>query len=499
MAKQIIDKATGFIKRNEIILEIPTSEIMQNPENRHGLGYDPMHVESLAGAMSQNGWLAGQSLLVTAIDPAQNGGKKWLLIEGNHRFPAAELAGLDTVPCRIREGGNEIQNYVNSIESNNCKGLSRLERMYHVHKMIDIFRKPAESVTHLFSGDPAAKSSQVSAALAFVRRCPAWLDVAVREGKISVTEAEKLVADNSKGRGKKAVCEISDEIKTQIESRNAETGTWKSIKPAKVKTAEELAAERLAIETRANEIAQQKIAADEEKAAKAQKAKDAKTASDKLAIDLANKTKEQDQEFVKQVADLLSLSADDDTDTAKDAFEALFDESFNGLAKTYGTVRVKNEIDRQNEARKNGASEGNANSGIVTPSDIAAQLDASGASENTPGQTESTSKPLTEEEKAKILANPTVNESITVKTGTQKNPDESHGKSVSIKRVGARFNAIVNALNAIKLPADSDAGTVSKFIDDHCFISPTGEACLRLSLGHATQRFIITLGSDMVN
>lgn len=490
MAKQLLDKATGFVRLNVKILMILLSDIMENPENREGLGIDEEHKEFLRNSMATNGWTEGP-ITVVAIDPAQNGGKKYMVKKGNHRFFAATEAGLTEIPCIIQGEMNEWQARKGEFDSNIQKGVSRLEKILFVGEAVDIRKKGNKELTYLFSGDDAAKSSQVSSALAFYRRCPDWLLASIKAGKIAVTEAEKLVKTHIKKTGGT----IPDEIKAEIEARTAESGSWRSLKTPKALTPEEVAAQALAIEKRAEELAAQKLAQAEEKALAEQKKRDAQAESDKALIAQTEAEKTAQAEMVKEVADFLAMDCEGESEADLEAFEALQTTEELRLTEKYGD-KFKAEATRQLEARTKGAQEGSVIP-PTTPASLASEFNAAGAKEPTPGEVESApAKPLTDEQRAAILAQPSINESITSKT--QNNPaNDAHGKSIRLKTLHARVSALSVAL--AKLIPANEVGAVSEFADKHCLVGADGHAYVRVSLGHPTVRFLVDLGSDMVN
>lgn len=81
-------------------IEIPCQQIMPGKRLRE---IDPAWVEVLAGSIAELGLL--EPILVRPHFAATEESPLYLLVAGAHRLEAAQMAGLETVPCHVSEMG----------------------------------------------------------------------------------------------------------------------------------------------------------------------------------------------------------------------------------------------------------------------------------------------------------------------------------------------------------------------------------------------------------
>lgn len=476
------DIVTGLLENPALVrttacfkqVMLPVDSIQVNEENRGGVPFDWDYIENkLVPDMIQNGWKAGSILEVENLTKGA-----YLCWSGNNRLLAARKAGFLSVPCIILPQMSKTDRLVFGWKANEVKRNSPVETALIVGSLAKEGNKPGDIANLMFAGSKGG-ASQVSQHLAFVKSCPAWLLEAVKSERVAFATAKDLIPLFT-GADKDSEATIAK--RNEIES--SPSGSLVGIKIVKEARENKAKIAREQVEKAAKATKDAEIAANKEKADKEKAEAIANALSDKVQL-------EKHSALVKDVSELLALpQGEDSQDEAFDAMETL-------IIATHGEQSYKNEAKRQLDAKSLGATQGN----IVpptTPSDIAATLDKQGASESTPGTIEGTSKPLTEAEKAAILANPTVNE-VNSKTGTQANPEQQVTKSVSMLKGVKRITALQNALNALIATIPTDTATHGIWLDRNCRIGLDGHAYLTLSLGHATQRFSLDLGQDMTN
>lgn len=94
--------------REQQLLELPPETIHPNPYQPRRV-FDPEELETLAASLRQYGVL--QPLTV------RQGPEGWELIAGERRLRAALLAGLETVPCLVRESSEDVSALLALVEN----------------------------------------------------------------------------------------------------------------------------------------------------------------------------------------------------------------------------------------------------------------------------------------------------------------------------------------------------------------------------------------------
>lgn len=118
--------------------ELPISAIARNPyQPRHTV--EARHLEELAASISEHGVL--QPLLVSR---AASG---WVLIAGERRLRAAEMAGLDRVPVVVRSANEREQLALALVENTQRADLNALEEATAFRQLIDEFGLTQEEVS----------------------------------------------------------------------------------------------------------------------------------------------------------------------------------------------------------------------------------------------------------------------------------------------------------------------------------------------------------------
>lgn len=452
-------------------LMIACENISINEENRGGVGIDPIRVNDYSADMKENGWKAGSILEVESLGKGQ-----YLCWSGNHRLLAARKAGFLSVPCIILPVMSKTDRLVFGWKSNEVKRNSPIETALLVANLTKEGNKPGQIAGLMFAGKTGGPS-QVSQYMSFVKSCPAWLCEAVKTDRVSYKTAQDLIPLFAGSETPELA-----EKRAQIES--TEPGqTWIAVSIVKEARDKKAQAAREQVE-KVNKAAKEKESKEsKEKTELEKKAAVEAALSDKLA-------QEKHAALVKDVSELLALpTGEDSQDEAFDAMEKL-------VISTHGEQSYKNEAKRQLDAKSAASQQGGSLVPASTPPDIKIILDQTGSKEQTPGQIESASATLTPEQKAALLLQPSINEGVTIKTG-QANPQQEHPKSISIKLIRQRAVAISTAF-AKTLP-NNEVGAISEWVSNHCTIGADGHAYARVNLGHATVRFLVDLGSDMVS
>lgn len=107
---------------------------------------DPGSLEELAASIKAQGVM--QPIMVRPVGPAQ-----YEIIAGERRWRAAQIAGLDRVPCLVREIADEAALAMSLIENIQREDLNPLEEAGGIQRLIDEF-----SMTHQQAADAVGRS-----------------------------------------------------------------------------------------------------------------------------------------------------------------------------------------------------------------------------------------------------------------------------------------------------------------------------------------------------
>ena len=110
------------------VISLPVTKIIPNPAQPRKI-FSDASLESLADSISRHGIL--QPLLVRGC------GAFYQLIAGERRYRAAIIAGLDTVPCIIKESDSSTSAELAIIENLQREDLNMFEEAEAIQKLID--------------------------------------------------------------------------------------------------------------------------------------------------------------------------------------------------------------------------------------------------------------------------------------------------------------------------------------------------------------------------
>jgi ParB family chromosome partitioning protein len=93
-------------------VDVPVASVRPNP-GQPRRWFDPVKLEELAASIKAAGLLQPLS-----VRPDPEGITDWLLIAGERRWRAAQLAGVETLPARVLDGLGHIDAYVLAVAEN---------------------------------------------------------------------------------------------------------------------------------------------------------------------------------------------------------------------------------------------------------------------------------------------------------------------------------------------------------------------------------------------
>ena len=115
-----------------MIEKIKTGKIHTDPAYQPREGLDEGHVESLAISMKSQGYKEKYPLVV---EPQADGTFK--VVEGHHRFAAAQKCGLTEIPCFVEKYRNEVDRNLDALSSNLGLPMKPMEEIALAARCID--------------------------------------------------------------------------------------------------------------------------------------------------------------------------------------------------------------------------------------------------------------------------------------------------------------------------------------------------------------------------
>jgi ParB family chromosome partitioning protein len=126
-------------ERESGVFEAPVERVIANPRQPR-VQVDDLELQGLAGSIREHGIL--QPLVVT-YDPSSD---LYVLIAGERRLRAAQLAGLESVPVLIRQASEQQRLELALIENVQRADLTPLETAQAYHYLIEEFGLTHEDV-----------------------------------------------------------------------------------------------------------------------------------------------------------------------------------------------------------------------------------------------------------------------------------------------------------------------------------------------------------------
>lgn len=188
-------------ERESGILEAPPEKIIPNPRQPR-VQMDETELQGLADSIREHGILQP---LVVSHDPQSD---RYVLIAGERRLRAAQLAGLETVPIMIRQASEQQRLELALIENVQRADLSPLETAQAYHYLIDEF-----GLTHEEVASRVGKSRESVTNTLRLVKLPAEIKQGLANGEISEGHARALLGLEA---GPQAMLEV---YQTVIRSR----------------------------------------------------------------------------------------------------------------------------------------------------------------------------------------------------------------------------------------------------------------------------------------
>ncbi|MBR1607267.1 MAG: ParB/RepB/Spo0J family partition protein [Clostridia bacterium] len=158
--------------------EISLSDIDPNPDQPRRV-FDKEALETLAESIRQSGLL--QPLLVTPE------GSRYRIVAGERRFRAARMAGLDTVPCVVREMSEQERREAALIENLQREDLNPIEEAAGIRDLME-----SCGYTQELAAKRVGRSRPAVANLLRLLALPESIQQMVKDGRLSAGHARVL-------------------------------------------------------------------------------------------------------------------------------------------------------------------------------------------------------------------------------------------------------------------------------------------------------------------
>ncbi len=175
-----IDKPTAILKPMSEMAEISIQEILPNPLQPR-TQFDAESLEELASSIRQLGVI--QPITVRK----RNSDGKYLIISGERRWRAAQMAGLEVLPAYIREVDDENLHAMALVENIQRQDLNAIEIALGMQRLIEECHLTQDAL----SEKVGKKRSTVTNYMRLLK-LPSEVQLALKEGLISMGHAKAI-------------------------------------------------------------------------------------------------------------------------------------------------------------------------------------------------------------------------------------------------------------------------------------------------------------------
>lgn len=224
-----IPKQTAASRRDNTVAEIELSRIVPNPGQPRTL-FDEEALEELAQSISRLGVI--QPITVKRIENAKDGDPEYMIISGERRFRASQIAGLDTIPAYVREANDQTLLEMALVENIQREDLGAIEVALSLQRLIDEC-----SLTQEILAERVGKKRSTIANYIRLLKLPAQVQSALGSDMITMGHARALL---SLPNDKQQLAMLAKVIKGHMSVRQTEQAVQAALAaPARRKQTEE--------------------------------------------------------------------------------------------------------------------------------------------------------------------------------------------------------------------------------------------------------------------
>lgn len=224
-----IPKQTAASRRDNTVAEIELSRIVPNPGQPRTL-FDEEALEELAQSISRLGVI--QPITVKRIENAKDGDPEYMIISGERRFRASQIAGLDTIPAYVREANDQTLLEMALVENIQREDLGAIEVALSLQRLIDEC-----SLTQEILAERVGKKRSTIANYIRLLKLPAQVQSALGSDMITMGHARALLSLPDERRQLSMLAKV---IKGHLSVRQTEQAVQAALAaPARRKQAED--------------------------------------------------------------------------------------------------------------------------------------------------------------------------------------------------------------------------------------------------------------------
>lgn len=163
------------------IVFVPVTHIRPNP-NQPRQEFDELRLQELSDSILQHG-------LIQPVTVRHLGNSRFELISGERRLRATKMAGLETIPAYVREATDNDSIALALIENVQREDLNAIEVALGYQQLIDECALTQEEVAKKVGKNRTTVTNMLR-----LLNLPAFIQAALKEGKISTGHARSLLS-----------------------------------------------------------------------------------------------------------------------------------------------------------------------------------------------------------------------------------------------------------------------------------------------------------------
>lgn len=217
-----IPKQTAASRRDNTVSEIELSRIIPNPSQPRTL-FDEESLEELAQSISRLGVI--QPITVKRLDKATDEGAEYMIISGERRFRASQLAGLETIPAYVREANDQTLLEMALVENIQREDLGAIEVALSLQRLIDEC-----SLTQEILAERVGKKRSTITNYIRLLKLPAQIQSALNSDMITMGHARALLGLPTE---RQQLAMLARIVKGHLSVRQTELAVQQALAPTK--------------------------------------------------------------------------------------------------------------------------------------------------------------------------------------------------------------------------------------------------------------------------
>lgn len=217
-----IPKQTSASRRDNTVADIELARIVPNPGQPRTL-FDEEALEELAQSISRLGVI--QPITVKRIENPEKDGAEYMIISGERRFRASQIAGLDTIPAYVREANDQTLLEMALVENIQREDLGAIEVALSLQRLIDEC-----SLTQEILAERVGKKRSTIANYIRLLKLPAQIQSALNNDMISMGHARALLGLPSE---RQQLAMLAKIVKGHLSVRQTELAVQQALAPSK--------------------------------------------------------------------------------------------------------------------------------------------------------------------------------------------------------------------------------------------------------------------------